>query len=282
MAKYNEMMDHVKVDEAMRARVMDNVKKHIRETGRTGQNAVYAEEKEEKQGAEEIWSVVPMVKRRRRILPILGSLAAACAILAAVDPWGTRKPMTESAEKAEVVREADTLMRKADSLPADSAAAGADEAGENREKKGAADSAVAEKNRVMAIWDHAEYQNPEEMEQELGFSVPDPETLPIRYTRKEYSSITGNLAQIAYFDGEERCMIFRKSSAEGDCSGNYNRFECEKKIAVDGIRDITVKMNGNKAYLAVWSDGTFSWSIDDEQGVSENQMAEMIRAFMKS
>lgn len=269
MARYNEMMDHVKVDEAMRARVMKNVKKHIEETGRTGQNEVYAEKTEEKQDAEETLSVLPSVKRRR-ILPILVSLAAACAILAVVDPRGARNPMTKSADDAAMAREAERM-------PGGNARLKGSDSGafEEAEKAGG-------ENRVMAVWEHTEYQNPVEMEQELGFSVPDPEKLPIRYTRKEYSTITGNLAQIEYYDGDQRRMIFRKSSAEGDCSGNYNRFESEKKIAVDGVNDITVKMNGDKAYLAVWSDGTFSWSIDDEQGVSEKQMTEMIRTFMKS
>lgn len=114
-----------------------------------------------------------------------------------------------------------------------------------------------------------------ELSDAVGFPVSDLSVLPFEATEVSYLSLWGELAQIQYLGAEEQA-VFRKSAGTGDNSGDYNRYETAKEISVRGN---TVTLKGNGGYcLAVWSDGTYAYSLSLSFELPAEQWSELVAA----
>ena len=86
----------------------------------------------------------------------------------------------------------------------------------------------------------------------------------------------GGLAEIAY-SGEEQNLVFRKAMGQTDPSGDYTAYAVQTTVEVDGS---TVTLNGAEdGYcLAVWQDGTYSWSIRSTMAYSTDVWTEILES----
>ena len=103
----------------------------------------------------------------------------------------------------------------------------------------------------------------QEAEEKAGFSFLAPADIE-GYEGRKVQVIGDDLIQAVYGD-DENSICVRKSKQEGDISGDYNEYSEADVITIDGM-DITVKGKDGKAYTAVWTDGTYSYSIQASNG----------------
>ena len=74
------------------------------------------------------------------------------------------------------------------------------------------------------------------------------------------------MAQIKY-TGPEQTVTFRQSLGDGDNSGDYNVYAVTEVREMGGW-SVTLKGDGESWALAVWSDGTYAYSISAEPGLA--------------
>ncbi|MCR5795992.1 MAG: hypothetical protein K6G61_11685 [Solobacterium sp.] len=103
----------------------------------------------------------------------------------------------------------------------------------------------------------------EEAEEAAGFSFCVPVGIE-GYEGRKIQIIGEDLVQAVYGDADNS-IILRKSTQEGDISGDFNEYPEADVISVSGM-DVTVKMKDGKAYNAVWTDGTYSYAIQASEG----------------
>lgn len=122
-----------------------------------------------------------------------------------------------------------------------------------------------------------ERDNRAALEQTVGFSIQELENIPFEVTEISYVSYWNEMAEITYY-GAEQNIIYRKQAVSNeDISGDYNAYEHEKQITAEDIQ-VTVKGNGTVENLAIWSDGTYSYSIMATEGMTREEMVRMIES----
>lgn len=62
---------------------------------------------------------------------------------------------------------------------------------------------------------------------------------------------------------EQNSVTYRQSLGTEDNSGDVTAYEKEISVTIDGC-SVTLKGDGQQFFLAVWSDGTYSYSIVDK------------------
>lgn len=125
------------------------------------------------------------------------------------------------------------------------------------------------------------YDNLEDAAKRAGFSMtlPDEDDLPDWIIRTDYRATETNLLEIIYPGDEEYMQEIRLRKAisdEDDMSGDYRFYEEEKDIKIGG-KNVTVRLNGGLIYLAIWRDGKFAYSAHISDGVTEDELASLIK-----
>lgn len=120
----------------------------------------------------------------------------------------------------------------------------------------------------------------EEAAEMAGFSMtlPSSEDLPDWIIRTDYRATKTSLMEIIYPGDEDysREIRFRKAITDKeDMSGDYNSYESESVINVNG-RDVTIRMNGDKIYVALWRNGEFAYSARVSDGMTEEELTKLI------
>lgn len=90
--------------------------------------------------------------------------------------------------------------------------------------------------------------------------------LPFALQQVSYISISRELAEIIY-TGADQELTYRKSEGTEDNSGNYIVYKEETKRTIAGY-EVTVKGDDGRCGLAIWTDGTYSYSIQLREGES--------------
>lgn len=126
------------------------------------------------------------------------------------------------------------------------------------------------------LWDRTEAASCQELSQLVGFPVETLGAVPFEVTDVRYTAYGGGLAEIAY-SGEEQNLVFRKAMGQTDPSGDYTAYAVQTTVDVDGS---TVTLNGAEdGYcLAVWQDGTYSWSIRSTMVYSTDVWTEILES----
>ena len=116
----------------------------------------------------------------------------------------------------------------------------------------------------------------EEAEKNIGFEITAPADYG-NYTNVDYTVISGYILQIGYYDeSDSEGLSVRKSASAEDISGDCNTYENIAEITSDS-RQITLKCSGDKYYLAVWSDGGYSYAVSLKPGASEAEITELVK-----
>lgn len=109
----------------------------------------------------------------------------------------------------------------------------------------------------MVAWDTLE-----EAEEAVGFALPDWKGLEGREIQEVFV-IGGELLEVRYEDS----LTCRMARGTQDVSGDYQVYAEETTRTVDG-RDVTLKGEDGRVSLAVWNDGTYTWSLSWAEGVA--------------
>lgn len=108
----------------------------------------------------------------------------------------------------------------------------------------------------------------------VGFNVKADFSFPFIVEETTYCSYWGELAQITY-TGKEHTAIYRQSIGAEDNSGNFSSYADVKEVHVDEMT-ITIKGNAENYVLAIWTDGTYSYSISLNQGIAAAEWLDIL------
>ncbi len=121
-------------------------------------------------------------------------------------------------------------------------------------------------DRVQAVNGIVEVADADALRDAVGFPVREPAALPFRVVETTGFSRWGEVAEIVY-TGEEQTATFRQSLGDGDNSGDYRVYAETLVREMDGL-SVTLKGDGQVYSLAVWSDGTYAYSIRVGSGLT--------------
>lgn len=106
-----------------------------------------------------------------------------------------------------------------------------------------------------------------------GFSFTAPETVD-GYTERYIAAIEGDIAQVIFSNGDEdgSTLYFRKGLGGNDISGDYNTYDVTEEQTIDG-HTVLCKGNDGLIYTATWTDGTYSYAVMCNAGMSAEQLS---------
>ena len=108
----------------------------------------------------------------------------------------------------------------------------------------------------------------------VGFDVAVPSALADY--NAEYSDISGEVAQVI-FEKDGKTLYYRMSEGTEDNSGVYEVYENVSTENIAG-KDVTLKGNGESVALATWTDGSYSYSVYAESGISASEMENIVES----
>ena len=119
-----------------------------------------------------------------------------------------------------------------------------------------------------------EVASKEELSEAVGFPVKSAQSLPFFPQSIYYISYWGEMAQIDYANGGSTAC-FRQSLGEEDNSGDWSEYPAQKSLTVNGCA-VTLKGEADSYTLAIWQDGTYSYSLSLSAGQPASVWAELI------
>lgn len=128
---------------------------------------------------------------------------------------------------------------------------------------------------VMAIPQIEEAASIDELSAKTHIPLAELTGIPFPVERTEYVSYWENLAEIQYFGGSES-LCYRKSQGTEDNSGDCNVYDREETTKV-GENSVTLKGTDEGFTLAVWTDGSYAYSISLSTPLSQDS----IQAFLE-
>lgn len=125
-------------------------------------------------------------------------------------------------------------------------------------------SPVPEESETMIANGMVEVISKEELSEAVGFPVKSAQSLPFFPQSIYYTSYWGEIAQIDYANGGSMAC-FRQSLGEEDNSGDWSEYPAQKSLTVNGCA-VTLKGEADSYTLAIWQDGTYSYSLSLSAG----------------
>ena len=135
-------------------------------------------------------------------------------------------------------------------------------------------SPVPEESETMIANGMVEVTSKEELSEAVGFPVKSAQSLPFFPQSIYYTSYWGEMAQIDYANGGSTAC-FRQSLGEEDNSGDWNEYPAKESFTVNGCA-VTLKGERDSYTLAIWQDGTYSYSLSLSAGQPASVWAELI------
>lgn len=127
---------------------------------------------------------------------------------------------------------------------------------------------------TQVTWDYQEYDSVQALSEKMGYEVSDIQGLPFEPQMTVYASIGTNLAQIEYQNGNTS-VCYRKSPGTEDNSGDYNQYGNIDTVLVEDIQ-VELRGTGDGYVLAVWTDGTYAYSLSLPQAQSEDVWQQLL------
>ena len=116
----------------------------------------------------------------------------------------------------------------------------------------------------------------EELEAEVGVSVPEVPMLESQASEIEYVSLWGDIAEVRYLSSKGKACL-RVSPKSGDNSGDYNDYKVVKTLSRNGVT-ATLKGTAGGYYLALWDQGGYGVSIGFDYPVSYDTLVSCVRS----
>lgn len=125
------------------------------------------------------------------------------------------------------------------------------------------------------VWGCVEYKTIWEAEYAVDFPVLVPSVLGTEYIQR-IAVISEKLVNIEYTNG----IVYRTSMGTDDISGDYNKYIEENKFDAGEniVYHVTARGANKRVFLAIWTDDTYSYSIQIPHGVSQDNLEELIKS----
>lgn len=124
------------------------------------------------------------------------------------------------------------------------------------------------------------YDSAAALSEAVGFTVNDLSSIPFTVVETDYVALDAEFAQISYYDANGDDLTYRKSIGIDDNSGDYNIYDVTQEVAVAGCT-VTCKGETDTFHLAVWTDGTYAYSIYLTDGCIMEQLQTLIAESME-
>lgn len=124
--------------------------------------------------------------------------------------------------------------------------------------------------------DIVDYATPEELSQAVGFPVREVSGLPFAVESETYTAYWKELAEINYAGADGASACFRQSAGTDDNSGDYNDYAEETTADAGGVQ-ATLKGTAGGYTLAVWTDGTYAYSLSLSSPLSAADWTALIK-----
>ena len=121
-----------------------------------------------------------------------------------------------------------------------------------------------EESETMIANGMIELPSRDELSEAVGFPVKSASALPFFPQSILYTSYWGEMAQIDYANGGSSAC-FRQSLGEEDNSGDWNEYPAQTEAELFGYT-VTLKGETDRYTLAIWNDGTYSYSLSLSSG----------------
>lgn len=111
-----------------------------------------------------------------------------------------------------------------------------------------------------------------------GFSFTAPESVD-GYTERYIAAIENEIAQVIFSNGDEddSTLYFRKGLGGDDISGDYSTYDVTEEQTIDG-HTVLCKGNDGLIYTVTWTDGTYSYAVMCNAGMSAEQLSVWVEA----
>ena len=122
-----------------------------------------------------------------------------------------------------------------------------------------------------------DYDTLEEAVKATGIEMSVPDSIA-GYTKRRVCVMFSDMIEVSYLnDAGEDEYVIRKAKGTDDPSGDYNEYAETNELVV-GDNTVTVKGNDGKVSLAVWTDGTYAYSVMVvNSGISQAETEEIIK-----
>lgn len=127
----------------------------------------------------------------------------------------------------------------------------------------------------QGAWGLEEFDSASALSKKLSFDIKDIPSLVKNADQVSYVAYNDDMAEITYEQGKQS-VCYRKSVGTEDNSGDWNEYAKQERVMV-GELDCTLKGAEDDAYtLAVWNDGTYAYSINVTNAMSQNDFETLI------
>jgi hypothetical protein len=110
----------------------------------------------------------------------------------------------------------------------------------------------------------------------LKFKVTIPKELLGKYNIKYINTISRNVFQICYINGQND-IIFRMGQGIEDISGDYNNYETNNTVNINGS-NVKLKGDNDLIKVAVWSANNMTYSISITNGMKQDDIINLIKS----
>lgn len=108
----------------------------------------------------------------------------------------------------------------------------------------------------------------------VGFELTIPEKVGGN-SQHDIQTMGDEMIQVFYGDADNEVCV-RKALGKEDISGDYTAYAQTHSVTVNGI-GVTMKGENNLIYLAVWTNGGYTYSISARSGMSSTDMTALIQ-----
>ena len=111
-------------------------------------------------------------------------------------------------------------------------------------------------------------------EEAAGFKIQVPDE--IRGVKAgAFRNLGTEMLEVIYYDGETEVARVRKGTGAEDISGDYVIYSEVKTVEV-GEKSVTIKKEAEGCYLAVWTNGDYSYSVSVETPFSQEELTGLV------
>ena len=131
-----------------------------------------------------------------------------------------------------------------------------------------------DQNQIPNPW--KDYESLKDAQDAAGFSVKLPKKIT-GYKKVAIQAVDKAILQVFYEKDDAEILIRKAVVSEGkDISGDYNDYAKVSKVKVKG-NTVTVKGSAKKKNLALWTDGTYSYSVYASKGMSQKALLKLVK-----
>ena len=111
-------------------------------------------------------------------------------------------------------------------------------------------------------------------EEDAGFKIQIPDE--IRGVKAvAFRNLGTEMLEVIYYDGDAEVARVRKGTGAEDISGDYVIYSEVKTVEV-GEKFVTIKKEAEGCYLAVWTDGDYSYSVSVQTPFSQEELTGLV------